>query len=577
MNKYSTSLLTALILNSGMGSRMGALTKEHPKCMTEIAENETILSRQLKMIARKGIKNVVMTTGLFDQILVEYCQSLNLPLHYTFIKNPVYSTTNYIYSMFCARKYLNGDILLMHGDLVFDDTVLADVLCYPQSCMAVSSTLPLPEKDFKAIVINGKIQKVGIDFFNNAVAAQPLYKLLAADWKVWLDNIVTFCVADNLKCYAEDALNEVLNKLILHPLDVKDAICAEIDCAEDLTAVSRCLLQQKQLTTYNELERHLIALDIQNLMVVGGSSLNTPQIQQFLSSIKGEIEITLFSGYTPNPTIDEVNDGVNLFVSSGCNAILAIGGGSAIDIAKAIKYYLLNKQQLPLLVIPTTAGTGSEATHFAVIYFQGEKKSIVHHSLVPDIVLFDAKMLNSLSLYQRKCTMLDAVCHAIESFWSVKATEKSKVLSKQAIQLIMANYRQYLKYEIESNLKMLKAANIAGQAINLTQTTAGHAMCYKLTSLYGIPHGYAAALCCRVLWKWMLDSNLIAETLNELQNTISYDQFSCMIDDLDMPLLKVKATSEYEVLTNSVNIERLQNHPVSLDSAIITKLYKQIL
>ena len=153
--------MKALILNSGLGSRMGVLTSEHPKCMTEIAPGETILSRQLKLIANSGIREVVMTTGYFDEVLVDYCNSLELPIHYTFVKNPIYDQTNYIYSIYCARKYLDDDIVLMHGDLVFENEVFDRLLASSVSCMTVSSTLPLPEKDFKAQIRDGKIMKVG--------------------------------------------------------------------------------------------------------------------------------------------------------------------------------------------------------------------------------------------------------------------------------------------------------------------------------------------------------------------------------------------------------------------------------
>ena len=115
--------MKALILNSGMGSRMGVLTSEHPKCMTEVSATETILSRQLKQIEDAGIKDVVMTTGLFDSVLTNYCRSQGLNLRFTFVKNPVYKDTNYIYSIYCAREYLDDDIILMHGDLVFENTV----------------------------------------------------------------------------------------------------------------------------------------------------------------------------------------------------------------------------------------------------------------------------------------------------------------------------------------------------------------------------------------------------------------------------------------------------------------------
>ena len=130
--------MKALILNSGMGSRMGSLTSEQPKCMTEISYNESILSRQLKMILEAGITEVVITTGLFDSILVNYCQNLKLPLHITFVKIPEYQNTNYIYY---AKYYLNDDILLMHGDLVFENKVLDQILANEKSYMATSTTL----------------------------------------------------------------------------------------------------------------------------------------------------------------------------------------------------------------------------------------------------------------------------------------------------------------------------------------------------------------------------------------------------------------------------------------------------
>lgn len=171
--------MKAIILNSGLGSRMGVLTSEHPKCMTEISFKETILSRQLHQLADIGVTEVVMTTGLFDSVLVNYCNSLELPLHITFVNNPRYRETNYIYSIYCARDAVSADedIILMHGDLVFENRVLDALIEHEGSCMTVSSTLPLPEKDFKAVIHDGKIVKVGIEFFDEAVTAQPLYKL----------------------------------------------------------------------------------------------------------------------------------------------------------------------------------------------------------------------------------------------------------------------------------------------------------------------------------------------------------------------------------------------------------------
>ncbi len=239
--------MKALILNSGMGSRMGALTSEHPKCMTEISPTETILSRQLKQLAREGIDEVVMTTGQFHSVLVNYCQHLDLPIHFSFVKNPIYDKTNYIYSV---RKYLDDDIILMHGDLVFENEVLDQVISSKKSCMTVSSTLPLPEKDFKAVVRDGKVIRVGIDFFNEALEAQALYKLLKDDWKVWLDKIIEFCEEGNTGVYAENALNELNGAANIYALDVQNLLCAEIDNPEDLAVVSAKLKEVESRIVY---------------------------------------------------------------------------------------------------------------------------------------------------------------------------------------------------------------------------------------------------------------------------------------------------------------------------------------
>lgn len=243
--------MKALILNSGMGKRMGALTSEHPKCMTEISLGETILSRQLKQIADAGIEEVVMTTGLFDDILVNYCKSLELPLKYTFVKNPVYDKTNYIYSIYCAREELRGtDIVMMHGDLVFENNIFESVVASEHSCMTVSSTAELPKKDFKAVIKDGLITEVGIDCFNNALAAQPLYKLTAEDFSKWLGSIEKFCEAGNTGVYAENAFNEISAECPIYPFDTKNSICNEIDTPEDLAIVSSKLHDVKNRIVY---------------------------------------------------------------------------------------------------------------------------------------------------------------------------------------------------------------------------------------------------------------------------------------------------------------------------------------
>jgi phosphoenolpyruvate phosphomutase len=233
--------MKALILNSGVGNRMGYLTKSQPKCMTSISQNDTILSRQLFYLAQNGINDIVITTGYYDKEIQEYCMELEYPLHYNFVKNNLFAETNYIYSIYCAKDYIDDDILLMHGDIVFNSAVLQGILQKKNSYMTISTTSPLPKKDFKAVVKNGLIKKVGIEFFDSAVAAQAIYKLNKSDWKIWLEKIIEFCETGRRKCYAEVAFNEISDKFALHCYDTKNLLCREIDTIQDLYETRRML------------------------------------------------------------------------------------------------------------------------------------------------------------------------------------------------------------------------------------------------------------------------------------------------------------------------------------------------
>ena len=331
-------------------------------------------------------------------------------------------------------------------------------------------------------------------------------------------------------------------------------------------------------------------------------------------NIKNDIEALpkpyiIFDQFTPNPLYEDVCKGVELFNSEGCDTILAVGGGSSIDVAKCIKLYCnmegdgengsylkyeIVPNDIPFIAMPTTAGTGSEATRYAVIYFNGEKQSVTDKSCIPETVLFDADVLKTLPIYQKKATMMDALCHAIESFWSVNSSEESKQYSKKAIQLIVANMDGYLTNDETANANMLKAANIAGKAINITQTTAGHAMCYKLTSLYGIAHGHAAALCDKVLFPYMIANTnkcidkrgerFLKETFSEIAQAMMCDtpekaaeKFADIVLKLELTAPKIKSENDIDILKTSVNPVRLNNNPVKLDIPTIEKLYREIL
>jgi len=227
--------MRALILNSGIGKRMGELTVDRCKCMVEIAEGVTILDEQVKRLLKCGISDMCITTGPFAEDLEAYLYSRFPDARFTFVNNPVYNETNYIYSIYLARDYLQDDIILLHGDLVFDLSVLSDVVSSECSVMVIDSTKPLPQKDFKAVVKDRKIVRVGVDEFCDAFYAQPMYKLLKEDWLVWLNEIIRFCEEGMTQVYAENALNGISDRVNLYSLDICNRICMEIDNYDDLT------------------------------------------------------------------------------------------------------------------------------------------------------------------------------------------------------------------------------------------------------------------------------------------------------------------------------------------------------
>ena len=229
---------------------MGTISVEQPKCMTKISDRETILSRQLRMLSEIGITQVIITTGPFEEMLIDYCHNLKLPVEVTFVHNPDFRDTNYIYSIYLAREYLDDDILLMHGDLVFENAVLDSLMGQKSSCMVVSTTQSLPEKDFKAVIRGGEIVRVGVEFFQSAVVAQPLYYLRREDWLRWRDKIVSFYKCGDIKCYAEKALNELDGACHIIPLDVRDWLCSEIDTPSDLAVISDRLKEVENRKVY---------------------------------------------------------------------------------------------------------------------------------------------------------------------------------------------------------------------------------------------------------------------------------------------------------------------------------------
>jgi phosphoenolpyruvate phosphomutase len=195
--------------------------------------NETILSRQLRFLMDAGLSNIVITTGPFEDIVKQ-----NAP-QARFVSNLEYMATNYIYSIYLARELLDDDLLLLHGDLVFDRDILNAILHREDSCVIVQDVFPLPEKDFKAEIIDGKVTRIGVNLFDNAKASQPLYKLRHSDWLRWLNEIICFVREGQVSCYAENALPPD----ILRPC-LSTSLCREVDTPEDLKQVNALLSRE---------------------------------------------------------------------------------------------------------------------------------------------------------------------------------------------------------------------------------------------------------------------------------------------------------------------------------------------
>ena len=325
----------------------------------------------------------------------------------------------------------------------------------------------------------------------------------------------------------------------------------------------------------------------------------------------------MFSDFTPNPLYEQVCKGIDLYQITKCDSILAVGGGSAIDVAKCIKLAVLAKEgnaalipplvstrvecdgsKIPFIAIPTTAGTGSESTHNAVMYYEGAKQTVTNDGVLPDYAILEPSVLKTLPLYQKKCTMMDALCQGIESWWSVNSTEESYEFSRKTIELIMANWRKYIfENDDEAAAQIMLAANYGGRAINITQTTAAHAMSYKITSLYKLPHGHAVAVCLPEIWQYMIDHmdncldkrgqdylngifNDIAKTMCAENSTEAIALFSNMMKEMELvnPTSDLNNRTSYlDILSSSVNPIRLKNNPVELDKDAIHYLYEEII
>ncbi|MGL5253619.1 MAG: phosphonoacetaldehyde reductase, partial [Brevinema sp.] len=291
------------------------------------------------------------------------------------------------------------------------------------------------------------------------------------------------------------------------------------------------------------------------------------QFQPLLEEKLGTHSFFYYSDISPNTKAFEVEKALEN-ITQPFDLIIAFGGGSVIDFAKLFKvtkdnscsveqcFHLKDnlESKTPLIAIPTTFGTGSEATQFAVVYINGEKFSLDTKKILPEFAIVDPKLsLNSPS-YLKACSAMDAFAQAMESFWCVHSTKESEALSVKALELLHRHIVDYVNTaDITVAEQVAQASHWAGEAINITRTTVAHALSYKITSLYGVPHGHAVALTLPKIFYHYLQA-----PPQSIQDPRGFTQFSQKMKTL-MTTLNLSSSDEvipyFTNLYNSIGLE----------------------
>lgn len=286
----------------------------------------------------------------------------------------------------------------------------------------------------------------------------------------------------------------------------------------------------------------------------------------FINKIKSLIKekVFIFDNVKPNPPIEIINDAVNFFKDENIKTVIGLGGGSSLDSAKAIACLLSNdneydfsnylndsiafeKRSVKLIAIPTTSGTGSEATNVGV-YTDTKlsiKKPYVNDFFYPDISLLDPQFTDSMPKRVTAITGLDALTHAIEAYWAIGTQNISESLSIKSIELIYKNLNKSIheKNNKEAKDNMMLSSMIAGMSFSQTRTTASHAISFPLTNIYGIDHGLACALTL---------PELIIYTYENIQEKMDYLLYILKLDNINEFCLWIKDTMKKADLSLSL-------------------------
>ncbi|HNS56523.1 MAG TPA: iron-containing alcohol dehydrogenase [Smithellaceae bacterium] len=290
---------------------------------------------------------------------------------------------------------------------------------------------------------------------------------------------------------------------------------------------------------------HIQDLNAKNPLVVMDKNLAKAGFQEAVANllIPEGMKYTLYDKVEPEPRIELADEGAALAIKNKCDIVVGIGGGSAMDVAKAIAVLATNKGSavdylglnkvtkpgLPKIMIPTTAGTGSEVTFTAVFIRKNLKKKEGMNSpyLYPELALLDPELTLSLPPRPTAETGIDALCHAIESYTSVIASPMSELFSLQAIALIAENLRTCVHdgKNLQARENMLLASLYAGLGLANAGVTAVHSLSYPLGGKYGIGHGMANTLMLPATMAFNLPAALdkfadVAEAMGEVTDDL---------------------------------------------------------
>lgn len=305
-----------------------------------------------------------------------------------------------------------------------------------------------------------------------------------------------------------------------------------------------------------------------NVLLVSDETLHNLKLDEnLINALKKEnINFTSYYNINPNPSIDEVEQGVILYKQNNCNAIIAIGGGSVMDAAKIIGARVTNnktpiskmkgllkiRKKLPMLIaIPTTAGTGSEVTVAAVITNKESKEKfpIEDCKLIPTLAILNPSLLVNLPPHITSTTGMDALTHAIEAYIGLANTKKTKQAAITAIQLIFNNlYESYVNpFNMLAREKMQVASYFAGVAFTRAYVGYVHALAHTLGGQYNVAHGLANAIILPIVLKEYGDS--VTNKLAELYDYVI----------VNSPLSKKEKANKFiemiEELNNKMNIK----------------------